>query len=271
MYLSNRYSYTVIGDVHGCIDELKLLLITDDFKIDKNGLIYNLSNKSIILLGDFIDKANKEKLAQTIEFLYKNYYHLNRDSQRLYLIRGNHEEMVYRYITNKIELDVKAIEKKRKYYNTSYLLEKNPTLKNKFLDLYKNSYIWLKYSYRDNFSVSLTHAPCMEKYLTKDTKIAHENMVKSASRSQNRGISLDELLPYLIDEAKDNSHYHIFGHLSQPNIRRYKNKICIDTSAIYGNSLTSAIIERDEIRYISVPFLNMQTPATQKYNILFNF
>ncbi len=271
MHLSNRYSYIVIGDVHGCIDELKLLLITNGFKIDRDNLIYNLSNKSIILLGDFVDKANDEKLTQTIEFLYKNYYHLNRDGQRLYLIRGNHEEMVYRHITNKIELNSKEIEKKRKYYNTSYLLEKNSALKSKFLDLYKNSYIWLKYSCGDNFSVSLTHAPCMEKYLTKDTEIAHENMVKSASRSQNRGVSLDKLLPYLIDEAKDNSHYHIFGHLSQPDIRRYKNKICIDTSAIYGNSLTSAIIERDKIRYSSVPFLNMQNPATQEYNILFNF
>ena len=72
MYLSNRYSYIVIGDVHGCIDELKLLLITDGFNIDKDGLIYNSSNKSIILLGDFIDKANEEKLTETIEFLYKS-------------------------------------------------------------------------------------------------------------------------------------------------------------------------------------------------------
>ncbi len=271
MYLSNKYSYVVIGDVHGSIDELKLLLITNGFKIDKNELIHNLSNKSIILLGDFIDKANEEKLTQTIEFLYKNYYHLNRDSQRLYLIRGNHEEMIYRYITNDIKLDARAIEKKRKYYNTSYLLEKNHNLKNKFLDLYKNSYIWLKYSYGTDFSVSMTHAPCMEKYLTKDTKIAHKNMVKSASRSKNRGVSLDRLLSYLIDEAKDNNHYHIFGHLSQPNIRKYKNKICIDTSAIYGNSLSCAIIEKDKIRYSSVPFLNMQNPATQEYNILFNF
>lgn len=271
MYLSNRYSYSVIGDVHGCIDELKLLLIADGFKIDKDGLIRNLSNKSIILLGDFVDKANDKKLTETIEFLYKNYYYLNRESQRLYLIRGNHEEMVYRYITNKIELNSKTIEEKRKYYNTSYLLEKNPTLKSKFLDLYKNSYIWLKYTYGDNFSVSLTHAPCMEQYLTKDTEEAHRNMVKSTSRSQNRGVSLDNLLSYLIDEAKDNNHYHIFGHLSQPNIRKYKNKICIDTSAIYGNSLTSAFIEKDKIRYSSIPFQNMQTPATQNYNILFNF
>ena len=272
MYLSNRYSYIVIGDVHGCIDELKLLLITNGFKIDKNGLITNLSNKSIILLGDFIDKANEEKLTETIEFIYRNYHYLNdRYNQRLYLIRGNHEEMVYRYITNRIELNSKTLENKRKYYNTSYLLEKNSSLKDKFLELYKNSYIWLKYSYGIEFSVSMTHAPCMEKYLTQDTKVAHANMVKSASRSENRGVSLDRLLSYLIDEAKDNNHYHIFGHLSQPNIRRYKNKICIDTSAIYGNSLSCAIIRKDKISYSSVPFLNMQKPATQKYNILFNF
>ena len=82
---------------------------------------------------------------------------------------------------------------------------------------------------------------------------------------------LDELLPYLHKEAKENQHYHIFGHLSQPNIRQYKNKICIDTSAIYGNHLSCAIIEEKNITFASVPFEYKQKKGEQSYNLLFDF
>ena len=96
-------------------------------------------------------------------------------------------------------------------------------------------------------------------------------MIKSASRSKNVGIKLDKLLFYTHAEAKDNHHYHIFGHLSQPNIRQYKNRICIDTSAIYGDALSCAIIKKDNLSFDSVAFLGEQKPASQIYNILFDF
>jgi len=274
MNISTKNEYIVVGDVHGCIDELKLLLIQNGFIINSDNFIDSrVSNKSIILLGDFIDKANDIKLIETIEFIYKNYYHLNKTSERFYLILGNHEEMVYRYITNDPTLKItpKSVEKKRKYYNTVFLLERNKKLRDKFIELYHNSYIWLKYNYSKEFSISLTHAPCEERYLTKDDEISKKKMVKSISRSKNRGVKLDILLSYLLKEAKDNRNYHIFGHLSQPNIRQYKNKICIDTSAIYGNSLSCAIIQKDRLRFNSVKFQNRQKSTTQNYNLLFDF
>ncbi|NOZ89739.1 MAG: hypothetical protein GXO60_00475 [Epsilonproteobacteria bacterium] len=273
MLLPIDNEYIVIGDVHGCIDELKALLIQNGFKINEGIIDASLNNKAIILLGDFIDKATPQKLKDTIEFIYQNYYHLNQKEQRFYILRGNHEEMVYRYISKDptLEITPKRLEEKKRYYNTASLLEKDSDLRDKFLDLYQNLSIWLKYDYSSDFSVTLTHAPCQERYLAKDDTISHAKMVKSESRSKNRGVKLDDLIPYIHQEAKDNQHYHIFGHLSQPDIRKYKNKICIDTSAIYGNSLSCAIIQKDKLSFNSVPFLNKQKSVTQKYNILFDF
>jgi len=273
MFIPIENEYIVVGDVHGCIDELQLLLVQNGFKIDSKGIIdASSSDKSIILLGDFIDKANDIKLAQTINFIYTNFYNFNRDTQRFYLILGNHEAMVYRYIQQDPKLDnPKDLEKKIKYYNTALLLEKDSDLKQKFLELYNSTTVWLKYNYSKNFSVIFTHAPCEERYLAKNDEKSLRNMIKSKSRSKNSGIKLDTLLPYLIEEAKDNEHYHIFGHLSQPNIRKYKNKICIDTSAIYGNSLSCAIIKKSKISYDSVKFQEKQQPSTQIYNTLFDF
>ncbi len=275
MLLPLGYEYIIIGDVHACIDELKSLLIKQGFLIKDNLLEVTpqSENKSIILLGDFVDKGNDEKLTQTIEFIYANYYHLNQERQRFYLIEGNHENMVYRYITHDDTLLItpKTIANKEKYYNTVALLEKTPPLKKLFLELYEVLHPYLYYQYDENFSVTLSHAPCEEQYLRLNSTEGKKKMIKSISRSKNPTMPLDELMPYLLQEAVDNEHYHIFGHLSQANIRRYKNKICVDTSAIYGVELSCAIVKNDQLTFDSVPFENKQKKGTQDYNTLFDF
>ena len=269
-------TYLVIGDVHGCIDELKTLLRKQGFGINSQNLLETneeSKNKSIVLLGDFIDKASEEKLSETIEFIYHNYKHLNQHKKRFYLILGNHEDMVYRYLTNDSTLIInpKTIENKEKYYNTVALLEKNTYLKKLFLELYQVCDTWLKYEKDLDFSVTLTHAPCEEKYLAQEDKTSRKKMIKCVSRSKNPKLPLDKLISYTHQEAKENQNYHIFGHLSQPNIRQYKNKICIDTSAIYGNTLSCAIIKNKTLTFDSISFENKQKPAKQIYNKLFNF
>ena len=274
--LPSNHQYIVIGDVHGCIDELKTLLAQNGFKTNPHDLLSLTAEnqqKSIILLGDFIDKASEKKLQETLEFIYNNYKHLNKVSQRFYLILGNHEEMVYRYIIKDPSLKItkKSIENKKKYYNTVELLEKNSFLKKIFLELYNFSKPWLYYSYDQDFSITLTHAPCPECYLRESDEFSQKQMIKCVSRSKNPKLKLDELIPYVHLEAQETKHYHIFGHLSQPNIRKYKNKICIDTSAIYGNSLSCAIIKDKNLEFDSTPFQNKQESASQTYNCLFDF
>jgi len=164
-----------------------------------------------------------------------------------------------------------SIANKEKYYNTVALLEKNAPLKRLFMELYAVCQPYFYYNYDENFSVTLTHAPCPEAYLRKESKEAKKKMIKCASRSKNPTMPLDELLPYTHEEAKENQHYHIFGHLSQPNIRQYKNKICIDTSAIYGGTLSCAIIKKNQLSFDSVPFEHKQKKEEQSYNLLFDF
>lgn len=276
MILPNDNEYIIVGDVHGCIDELKILLEKQGFHCNENNLLEitpENEHKSIILLGDFIDKASEAKLAETIEFIYHNYHHLNQGRKRFYLLLGNHEEMVYRYIKKDPTLKItpKSIENKEKYYNTVALLEKNAKLKTYFLNIYDACEVWYKYTYKDDFSITLTHAPCPEAYLTKEGNEARRKMLKCVSRSKNPQTPLDELIEYTHKEAQDNEHYHIFGHLSQPSIRQHKNKICIDTSAIYGNYLTCAIVKENTLRFDTVDFQNKQKASTQTYNTLFDF
>ena len=276
MLLPSQYEYIIVGDVHGCIDELKTLLRTQGFPLSEEGLLQitpQNEHKSIVLLGDFIDKGSELKLSETIEFIHANYAHLNKERKRFYLIEGNHENMVYRYISNdsSIIVNPKTIANKEKYYNTVALLEKKPHLKKLFLELYDVCVPWLQYIYNEDFSATLTHAPCPEKYLRVEAKEAKKKMIKCISRSKNPTMPLDDLIPYTHEEARDTEHYHIFGHLSQPSIRKYKNKICIDTSAIYGNTLSCAIISHDTLKFHAIAFEHKQEKGSQTYNTLFDF
>ncbi len=276
MLLPSEYEYIIIGDVHGCIDELKSLLKQQGFCVNEQNLLEITAknkNKSIILLGDFIDKGSDEKLSETIEFIYHNYQHLNKDRKRFYLVLGNHEDMVYRYITNNPNLiiNAKTIKNKEMYYNTVALLDRDPKLKALFLELYAVCDVFYKYVYGNNFSITLTHAPCPEIYLGQEDKESKRKMIKCVSRSKNPKMPLDELIPYTHEEAQDNQHYHVFGHLSQPNIRQYKNKICIDTSAIYGADLSCVLVKNDQLTFDAVPFEHKQAQGSQTYNTLFNF
>ena len=102
----NKQIY-LIGDVHGCFNEL-ITLLTSQY-----GFIYDPISKKlfdsleskqygIIFAGDLVDKSSDEDIENTLRFIDINFNYLG---DRLHLIRGNHEEMVWRWITNDASLE----------------------------------------------------------------------------------------------------------------------------------------------------------------------
>lgn len=237
--LPTTYDWITIGDVHGCITELKELLIKYGFEIVGIDLkdTEQTKNKGLIFVGDLIDKASDEELEETIRFIHNN---MNKFGDRFHMVMGNHEEMVWKWITDHPSLEKTAAryEQKEKYYNTTFLLEKNEELRNMFMDIFKVMRGWVKVIGTHNKSFIVTHAPCEVKYLEKMDKVSLTKQYKCASRSKNKGKTNDELTPYLMSEAIKNQPMHIFGHMGQTSIRTYKNKVCIDTGCVYGHTLT---------------------------------
>jgi serine/threonine protein phosphatase 1 len=74
----------VIGDIHGCCDELLELLKAIDI---------NLEEDKLILLGDYIDRGDKS--LETVQLLQELRRKCNKD--KLILLKGNHEQMAIDY------------------------------------------------------------------------------------------------------------------------------------------------------------------------------
>jgi predicted kinase len=269
--LSNAYDWMVIGDVHGCIDELHQLLVKIGFGVIDNELFdtEKSKNKGLIFVGDLVDKSNDDDLEKTIRFIHNS---MDKFSDRFHMILGNHEDMVYKWITddNSIEKTAERYRQKEIYYNTTFLLEKNEELKQLFFNIFSKMKPWVKVNGTKNKSFIVTHAPCETKYLEKMDKISTTKHFKCLSRSKNKNLTNDELTPYLMLEAVNNHPTHIFGHLGQNNVRTFKNKVCIDTGCVYGNELTGYSVTNNKPYIVSVGSMKKRPASNDFDNNLFS-
>lgn len=211
-------NYTVIGDVHCCVKELKTL-------IDKTENIP-------ILVGDWIDVKSEDLLVDSIQY-NSTIIDFLLDNSHILLVKGNHEDNLFRYI-NKIkdipQEDLPAITSEfledNKHFNSRALMIVALDYRAKFIELYNRSYTCIK---GEGFIV--THAPCKAKYLLKN-KDKETNLYYTA---ENKSDSINNIY---------NSDYnacwplHLFGHLTFDKPVTNKHCIGLDTGVGYGGLLT---------------------------------
>jgi len=198
-------NYTVIGDVHGCVDELKQLIsnIKDEHNVP-------------ILMGDWIDSklGSVSCNAAIIDYLL--------DNPQILLVKGNHEENLYKNLN-----DLTREKLDNKFFNSRQLIYDFPEYKTKFIELYNRSYTSIR---GQGFIV--THAPCKSKYL-----------LTSLNKMTNLYYTTEEKCD-LINEIYTDKYYnscwplHLYGHLTFDRPVKTRFSIGLDTGVGYGGVLT---------------------------------
>ncbi|SDE48982.1 Calcineurin-like phosphoesterase [Paenibacillus sp. UNCCL117] len=228
--LPQDQQYIIIGDVHECVDDLKGLLLDHGYKLNEGKLVVTekLKQTKIILVGDWLDKGKQTK--GIIQFLYDNREHM-------YLVLGNHENFVDKYIKG----DINGVDQEllHTYFDSSQVLVNDAELQEKFQHLVSVSKPFYRYIGAKGSSFYVTHAPCRNKYIGK--------LDPNSSRHQrnfriDRETPLEGQLAFLREEAVKNHPYHVFGHIAAKQPFRIGNKIHLDTGCVHGNLLTSVII-----------------------------
>jgi len=228
--LPQEQQYIIIGDVHECVDDLKGLLLDHGFKIEAGKLIATdkLKQTKLILAGDWIDKGKQTK--DIVQFLYDN-------REYFYLVLGNHENFVDKYING----DIKGVDQEllHTYFDSTQVLMSDPELQGKFQHLVSSSQPFYRYVGARGSSFYVTHAPCRNKYIGKlDTNsVRHQRNFRI-----DREAPVEGQLAFLQEEAVKNHPYHVFGHVAAKQSFRVGNKIHIDTGSVHGNLLTSVSI-----------------------------
>lgn len=225
--------YIIVGDVHERVEELKELLSKYGFAFQENKILHTkkTANYKIVLVGDFIDKGKNTE--EIIEFISNNL-------EWFYIVKGNHENFVYKYIKGELSTSKIDNELIDKYFDSIKVLQHNDKRKEQFLhlvDISKEFYRFIGFS---TPSFYVTHAPCKNKYIGKLSNLA---LKKQRKFSVEKDKSLDEQLAFIKNEAVNNHPYHVFGHIATNDSIRVKNKIGIDTGCVYGNALTSVVLD----------------------------
>lgn len=207
----------VIGDTHGCLDELLTLL--EIAAID-------LSRERLILLGDYIDRGPKSyQLLQYLQKLQTTY-----GSENVVLLRGNHEQMAIDYLQH---------HKSGWSYNGGH----------------ETMYSFAKHK-ADIVEIH-DFLNSMPLYFTDDYYIyVHAGLKPGVALEEQRPDDLLWIREEFYRSAYDFGKTVVFGHTPTVNINgRYRyamlhNKIALDTACVFGGCLSALELQGDSITQV---------------------
>ncbi|TDR51585.1 metallophosphoesterase [Paenilisteria rocourtiae] len=240
--LPTNEAYTMIGDVHECVSELKALLLKLGCQIEDNKISY--SPHKMILVGDWIDKGKNTR--EITEFLYEN-------QQHFLFVLGNHENFVHKYILGEIKGANQEIVDN--YFDSIPDLVADPKLFRKFEQLFHLAQPFYHYIGHETASFYVTHSPCQNKYIG---KLDGNSMRHQRNFHLDRTRPVQEQLTFLENEAVNNYPYHIFGHVAAKQAFRVKNKLHLDTGCAHGNELTAVTLKYRKPIFKSIQSANQQ-------------
>jgi serine/threonine protein phosphatase 1 len=206
----------VIGDVHGCLDMLKGLIE----KIE-----WNPSKDRLIFIGDYIDRGRDSR--GVVDFVLE----LKANSPHVQCLIGNHEQMFLDYLSD-IDPQTFILNgglSTLRSYKEVRRSRKDPLIPSSHLDFFSSllPMIELEHYY-------IVHAGFRPHITIEDQNLTDMIWIRDG----------------FIYSDYDFGRVVIFGHTPFSNPMIMKNKIGIDTGAVYGNCLTC--LELPEKRFHSV-------------------
>ena len=231
--------FDVIGDIHGCYDELVLLLEKLGYVADGSGGMSHPEGRKAVFLGDFCDRGPRNvdvlKLAMNMV-----------NSGNAMSVCGNHDTKLFRYlrgnnvqITHGLEVTVTELEKESLEFKEQAKL---------FLDKLVSHYVL------DDGNLVVAHAGIKQSYIGRGSMAVKEFCLYGETTGET-----DEFgMPVRLDWAAD---YRgraaiVYGHTPQLEVQSMNNTFCIDTGCVFGGKLTA-------FRYPEKEFV--EVPAAREY------
>ncbi len=226
----------IIGDVHGCLKELKQLLTKLGYKQEKDWA--HPDHRKLAFIGDLTDRG-PDSLA-VIDLVYSVW-----QNQGAYYVPGNHCNKLYRYFRgNNIQIS-HGLETTVAELNALSSKEQ-ANIKKKFLKLYEQSPL---YHLLEDGQLILAHAGMKESMIGR----ADRDVKTFVLYGDVTGEQLENGMPVRRNWAK---HYHgqpwiVYGHTPVKEPIFLNHTVNIDTGAVFGGNLTA--LRYPEMKTVNVP------------------
>ncbi|MCC7007521.1 MAG: metallophosphoesterase [Acidobacteria bacterium] len=245
-------AFDIVGDVHGCADELHTLLLQLGYaKSDDDGTWQAPSSRQLVFIGDLADRGPKNVLALTIAM------DMVEDGAALW-VPGNHDVQLQRWLEG---ADVPLL------YGLDVTVQELARVTEGFRDRVRGTLQALPSHYvLDNGRLVVAHTGLPE-------------ALHGVESAEVRYLAAYGFLPGAADPPSDWTARHawvasyageaavVYGHTPQPRAAWVRNTIDIDTGCVYGGRLTALrwpereIVEVPAQRAYAGPAVKKRPPA----------
>lgn len=229
--------FDVIGDVHGCIHELELLLEKLDYRSEGQGsqrITRHSENRKLVFAGDLVDRGpDSPSVVRLVRKLVADGHAL--------CVPGNHDDKLMRYFRGTL----KKVGKGLKSTIAQYDAHPQQTLADDIALLESLP----DHLVLDDGKLIVAHAG-----LTQNLQKRHSPMVRNFALYGQRGPgTTQDGFPNRVDWAQ---HYSgdawvVHGHTPVAAPRTMNRVVCIDTGCVFGGALTA--FRYPEHEFVSIP------------------
>lgn len=241
--------FDVIGDVHGCCDELELLLQKLGYG-KSNGTFAHPDGRKVAFLGDFCDRGNR-----------------NADVLRLVMdmvgagnaiaVPGNHDVKLLKYLRGKNVAVTHGIDK-----TVAELEALGDAFKAEvagFLDGLISHYVL------DDGKLVIAHAGLKQEYVGRGSARVREFCLYGETTGETDSYGLPVRLDWAADYRGRGT--IVYGHVAGKEVKSQNNTFCIDTGCVFGGRLTAfrypekEIVAVDALRQYYEPIKPLEEPV----------
>jgi polynucleotide kinase-phosphatase len=214
--------FDVIGDVHGCQDELEALLARLGYARDEAGAFRHGQGRKAVFLGDLVDRGpNITGVLRTVMTMEK--------AETALCVPGNHEMKLLRKLRGK---DVKLT---HGLVQTMEQLEREPPEFRdevaRFIDDLVSHYVL------DDGKLVVAHAGMKEPLQGRGSGKVREFALYGETTGETDEYGLPVRYPWA-NEYRGRATV-VYGHTPVPEAEWLNNTICIDTGCVFGGKLTA--------------------------------
>ena len=230
---SEHGPFDIIGDIHGCGDELEELLAKLSYARDENG-VWRHESRTAVFVGDLVDRGPR-----VVDVL--NLVMAMCAAGSAHCVPGNHDIKLLRHLKGKkvkvahgLEQTLAELEKKSDEYKARL---------QKFLDGLVSHYVF------DNGDLVVAHAGMKAEFQGRGSGAVRAFALYGETTGET-----DEFgLPIRYEWARDyrGKARVVYGHTPVPNVEWLNNTINVDTGCVFGGKLTA--LRYPEMELVEVP------------------
>jgi len=228
--------FDVIGDVHGCADELEALLGRLDYRPDARGVWRSTTGRTAVFVGDFVDRG--PRIADVLR--------LGRDmvtAGTAFAVPGNHDIQFVRYLAGQLFPSAHGLD------TTLTALDSTPDPVAARADAGRFLTSLPGHVVLDAGKLVVAHAGLGERFHLDPGDVAYQRAVYGVASGPLDAFDLDRRHPWL--RRYRGAAVVVYGHTAITEAIWQGSTINIDTGCCYGGTLTA--LRWPERTIVSVP------------------